>query len=92
MSETEKGKMCGVEIEFPVMCHVKVITEKRDGMQVAIETVLRGLDLPVKVVSGNASAGGKYLTYNFSFMAYAKEIMNQVDAEMRALDGVKMVM
>ncbi len=92
MSEEEKGKMCGVEIEFPVLCHVKVITEKREGMQTAIENILNKLELSVKVVLGNSSATGKYLTYNFSFMADSKEIMNQVDTEIRDIDGVKMVM
>ncbi len=92
MPEEKTKKMCGVEIEFPVMCHVKVITEKRDGMQDVIEAVLSELELSVKVTSGSSSAGGKYLTYNFSFMADSKKDMTKVDMEMREIDGVKMVM
>ena len=92
MTEEKTKKMCGVELEFPVMCHVKVITEKRDGMQGAIETVLCSMVLKAEVTSGNSSAAGKYLTYNFSFMADSKEIMEKVDTEMRAIEGVKMVL
>ena len=92
MTEETTKKMCGVEIEFPVMCHVKVITEKRDGIQDAIESVLCSMVLKAEVTAGNSSAEGKYLTYNFSFMADSKEMMTKVDQQVRAIEGVKMVL
>ena len=92
MTEEKTKKMCGVELEFPVVCHVKVIADKKEGIQGMIESVLSGADIKTDVTAGNSSAKGKYLTYNLSFTADSKEIMEKVDTEIRALDGVKMVL
>ncbi|MCK5528776.1 MAG: DUF493 domain-containing protein [Kiritimatiellae bacterium] len=92
MTEEKIKKMCGVELEFPLVCHVKVITEKRDDIHGLIEDVLGNLKVVAEVSLGNSSAEGKYTTYNFSFTADSKEIMEKVDQAIRAVDGVKMVL
>ena len=92
MTEEKTKKMCGVELEFPVMCHVKVIAEKNENMQSLIESELCSMALKAEVTAGNSSAEGKYVTYNFSFMADSKERMTKVDQQVRAIKGVKMVL
>ncbi len=41
---------------------------------------------------GNISANGNYITYNLSVRVESKAIMDKIDAELRAIEGVKMVL
>ena len=92
MTKEKAKKTCGVMLEFPLVCHVKVVTEKRDDMQSVIEDILGELKVVAEVSLGNSSAKGKYTTYNFSFTADSKVKMEKVDQAIRAIDGVKMVL
>ena len=80
------------ELEFPVDCHFKVITEQIDGMAFVIETVLAGLGIESPVTPGNRSAAGRYITYNLTVRVESREQMNRIDAELRNIAGVKMVL
>ena len=80
------------EINFPVNCHFKVITEDIQNMAFVIETVLMELKVDAPVVEGNKSTGGKYVTFNVTVRVSFKEEMNAIDAALRNIKGVKMVM
>ncbi len=80
------------EIEFPVDCHFKVIAEELNGIQSAIETALMNLGVSSPLPTGNRSAGGKYVTFNVTVRVGSREQMNQIDAELRKIPGVKMVL
>ena len=84
--------MCDSELQFPVACHIKVISDDRARMGFVIETVLMELGIEVPVTRGNTSAGGKFITHNFTFMAKSQEQLRNVDAEMRLIEGVRMVL
>ncbi len=80
------------ELEFPVDCHFKVIAEKLDGIAFVIETVLLGLGVTSPLTAGNESKGGKYVTFNVTVRVDSREQMNRIDAELRNVQGVKMVL
>ena len=80
------------ELEFPVDCHFKVIAEKLDGIAFVIETVLMELGITSPLTAGNESKGGKYITFNVAVRVDSREQMNRIDAELRNIQGVKMVL
>jgi len=61
-------------------------------MHFVIETVLMGLGVESPLTAGNTSKGGKYLTFNVSVRVDSREQMNQIDTELRNIQGVKMVL
>ena len=80
------------ELEFPVDCHFKVIAEKLDGIAFVIETVLLQMGIRNPLEAGNVSANGNYITYNISVRVESKAVMDKIDAELRNIEGVKMVL
>ena len=45
-----------------------------------------------RMAPGNISANGNYITYNLSVRVESKAIMDKIDAELRSIEGVKMVL
>jgi putative lipoic acid-binding regulatory protein len=82
----------GDQLEFPLVCHYKVICENREGMHFVVETVLQELGCTAPLLEGNKSANAKYVTFNLSLMVRSKDEMNLVDRELRSIEGVKMVL
>ncbi len=80
------------ELEFPLDCHFKVIAEDLEKMHFVIETVLMGLGVSAPLTEGNKSKGGKYATFNITVRVDSREQMNQIDTELRNIQGVKMVL
>lgn len=82
----------GEKINFPVMCYYKVIAEDLPGMEFIIETVLIENHVKSPAIQGNKSAGGKYITYNIEVYVNSLETMNAIDAALRNIKGVRMVL
>ena len=82
----------GVEIEFPVNVHFRIICETRDGVQEAVMRTASRLGVEEQLTEGNASSSGKYRTYQLSLLIETHEQMDKIDAGFRATEGVKMVL
>lgn len=80
------------DLEFPLECHYRVIAEDHEKMAFVIETVLMQLGVEVPVVRGNASKSGTYVSYSITTVVNSREEMNRIDAELRLIVGVKMVL
>lgn len=80
------------ELEFPLTCHFRVIAEDVDNMHFVVETVLMELGIRDKLEHGNASKGGKYISFNISTVVDSKEMLTKIDTELRNIQGVKMVL
>ena len=80
------------KLNFPLECHYKIIAEDIQNMAFVIETVLRQLHVFTPVEPGNKSAKGKYVTYNITVMVQSQEKMNEIDAALRNIAGVRMVL
>ncbi len=80
------------ELTFPLICHYKIIARNIEHMHFVIETVLLQMGIRNPLESGNVSANGNYITYNISVRVKSREMMVKIDAELRAIEGVKMVL
>jgi putative lipoic acid-binding regulatory protein len=80
------------ELEFPLECHFRIITERVENMHFVIETVLMGLGVSAPVEQGNSSGAGNYVSYAVSTMVDSLDAMNAIDRELRLIQGVKMVL
>jgi putative lipoic acid-binding regulatory protein len=79
-------------LTFPVEVQYRVIAEDRGKMAFVIETVLMELGVTAPVVPGNESKGGAYISYSITTVVESREEMNRIDAELRRIEGVKMVL
>ena len=79
-------------MEFPLECHFRVIAEDSKDLQRSIETVLLGLGVSEPVERSNMSSTGKYIAYGVSTTVQSRAAMDRIDASLRAIDGVRMVL
>lgn len=80
------------ELVFPLKCHFRVIAEDRGNMHFVIETVLMELGVHDRLEKGNASSGGKYVSFCFSTTVASMAALNLIDQELRLIEGVRMVL
>ena len=77
---------------YPAECHFKIIGGNDDGLLERIREALATLELDVPVTMGNASAEGKYITYNLTVRVEDRPHMETLDTTFRAIEGVKIVL
>ncbi|MBP9865570.1 MAG: DUF493 domain-containing protein [Candidatus Omnitrophica bacterium] len=80
------------ELQFPLDCQFRVIAENRKNMYFVIETVLIQHGVAAPLQREHESAGGKYLSFSVDVRVESLEQMNRIDAALRSIEGVKMVM
>lgn len=80
------------KLQFPLDCQFRVIAEKLDNMHFVIETVLMELGVTAPLTPQNESQGGKYQSYLVIVRVESLEQMNKIDAALRNIAGVKMVL
>ncbi|MCB9800224.1 MAG: DUF493 domain-containing protein [Candidatus Omnitrophica bacterium] len=80
------------ELQFPLVCNYRIIAEDLSGIDFVIETVLMEMGIRVPVQKGNQSSQGRYLTFHADIEVDSKEMMTRIDGELRAINGVKMVL
>lgn len=80
------------ELEFPLDCHFKVIAEDGKHIEAAVRTALLAQGVTAPLTSGNRSDKGKYITFNVTVTVTSSDQINAIDASLRALPGVKMVL
>jgi len=86
------GASSGEGLEFPLLCHFKVVAYDQPEIMERIEEVLKILCIESPVIRGNQSSKGKYQTYNVSILVNSREEMQKIDQKFRAIDGVVMVL
>lgn len=69
-----------------------MIAENREKIDFVIETVLLQLGVDAPVIRGNLSKSGTYVSYGVTTVVESREAMNRIDAELRLIEGVKMVL
>lgn len=80
------------ELEFPVEVHFRIVCVESDSVRAAVRATAEGLGLADQLVAGNASSGGKYLSFQLTHTVNSREEMQQIDQSFRAVEGVKMVL
>ena len=82
-----------LEIEFPTECHFKVIAYDLEGVHKNLNKCLIDLDLPNHAFQpSNKSKHGKYISYETSIVVESHSRMTEIDAAIRSVEGVKMVL
>lgn len=89
---TDSCALDPANLEFPLECQYRVIAEDHEKMAFVIETVLEGLGVEAPVVRGSKSKNGTYVSYSITTVVESREAMNRIDAELRNIEGVKMVL
>ena len=82
----------GENIQFPVICHYKIISEDHEGVQSAIEKVFLEINIRVRFEKGRHSDSGKYVTFNADVLIHSLELMRHIDRALRKIEGVKLVL
>lgn len=81
------------ELRFPVECLYKVIMEDASGDGAErISSALKAIGVMVPVEAGNHSSAGRYTTFNIRIFVQSKERMYEIDALLREIRGVRMVL
>lgn len=79
-------------LEFPVLVHFKVIGEVSENIRTHLEIALWELGINEALEPGRISSGGKYMTFNLSITIEDRDSLNKIDARLRIVEGVKMVL
>ena len=82
----------GEQIQFPVICHFKIIADNMPGVKTMLEKKLQDLGVVNPLNEGSHSQGGKYVTYNLEVKVASKEYMTQLDHAIRTTKHVRMVL
>jgi len=80
------------KLEFPVLVHFKIIGEVSDNLRAHLEIALWELNISETLSIGRVSSGGKYMTFNLSMHVFDRERLRQIDARLRTVEGVRMVL
>jgi len=79
-------------LTFPVTAHFKVIAEFSEDVRAHLEIALWELNIRETLKPGNMSAKGTYITFNLSVTVFDRERLRAIDARLRAVEGVRMVL
>ena len=80
------------ELQFPIICHYRIITLDIPDIDLAIKAVLQKFEVKNPLQKGNKSNKGKYLSFGVDINIKSKEEMRQVNSELLDIEGVKMVL
>ena len=92
ISAMNKEPFGNTELQFPLECQFRIIAENRAGMHFVIETVLIQEGLTSPLHTENISKGGRYQSFHADMRVESREQMNRIDAALRAIRGVRMVL
>lgn len=78
---------------FPTECHFKVIAVDLVGVHKNLNQCLVDLGLTeLAFQPANKSEHGKYISYETSIIVESHQRMKEIDAALRAVEGVKLVL
>ncbi len=80
------------QVQFPVTVHFKIIGEISEDLRTHLEIALWELRIAETLEPGRVSTGGKYMTFNLSMVVHSADSLREIDARLRAVAGVKMVL
>ncbi|HBG60518.1 MAG: hypothetical protein A2Y03_09940 [Omnitrophica WOR_2 bacterium GWF2_38_59] len=80
------------KLQFPIICHYRIIAVNRNEISVDIESVLKKFEVKTKLQDGNKSNKSNYLSFGVDINVKSKEEMCKVNSDLLNVEGVKMVL
>lgn len=79
-------------LEYPVLCHYKIIAQDIGEIRETIQKVLREEGVLSELAPGRKSEHQRYITFNVEILVTSKEYMNRIDHVLKNIPGVKIVL
>jgi len=76
---------------YPAECHVSIIGDTREGLEQALAEVLKNYKIISPLSAGHHVPNKKYRSWRASVEVASSEELHAVDAALRAVPGVKML-
>ncbi len=80
------------ELAFPLTAHFRVIAERDRLEKDQLELAVQPFTLSEPLAPANTSKGGRYISYAFSAVVASRDELNRIDARLREVPGVRMVL
>ena len=80
------------ELEYPVLCHYRIIAQNIPKIDSAIEICLHNLGISNTLKKEKESNTGKYFSFSVDIQVESKKMMHRIDAQLCAIEGVKVVL
>ena len=76
---------------YPAECHFRIIVKGDFSADAQLRQVLAASEITSALAPGNASAGGKFRSLQVTVRVKDRAELVRLDQELRAVDGVRMV-
>ncbi len=77
---------------YPAECHFRIIVVGDFQGEAQLQQVLARSEVTAALQPGKASSGGKFRSWQVSVRVQDREELVRLDRELRAVDGVRMVL
>ena len=78
---------------YPADCHLSIIVDGRDGMEQVLRETLKPFNVISALAPGpQAQNAGRYRAWRVSVKVDTSEELHAVDAALRAIPGVRMIL
>ncbi len=80
------------EVRYPVNVHHRLIILRDEYDEAKLREVLAPYHITADLEQSNESKGGKYISFGFSAMMHSRDELYGLDAALRTVPGMKMVL
>ncbi len=80
------------EVQYPVEVHHRLIIVRDEYNEDRLRAAIAPYNITASLEQSNESKGGKYISFGFSAMINSRDELYALDAALRAVPGMKMVL
>jgi putative lipoic acid-binding regulatory protein len=80
------------EVEYPALFHFRIITETEACAEQALSVAVNTYQVRTPLAPSHASAAGRYSAFSVSILMQSRLEMEQFDAAVKKVPGVRMVL
>lgn len=80
------------EVVYPAEFHFRIIVEAQLAVKSRLGSVVAGYSVTSPLTSSRQSSAGRYQAYSLSVLIKSREELNALDAAIKQVPGVRMVL
>ena len=80
------------EVVFPTHVHFRIITEGESFREAVLSEVLAAYKIVAPLLASRISSAGRYLAYSVSVEIQSRTELHAIDAALKQVPGVRMVL